>query len=283
MQEHHKKKLLKTTSPPNWWANEWIGRIERIFFDDKRKSRGRSLCNQGAVIYSTIKKGKIVARVKGSAPESYRVDIQVPQLIKWNLIRTFQNRGIDYSLIPEAHFPVRIKKILCHPENGFFPNLQDMKMSCTCPDHSDSGRICKHIYAALYKAAQKIHHDPELIFVLRHINVDALKQLSSETVQTPIKKKKCFRNPTRKKRQTKSNQADLYTQYDWVEDLIVTATKGTHRKCLQQHTGFSYKKVDNILCQLVKQGRIQRKSRGIYVKSPDNPKNHLKLGRVYKK
>jgi len=283
MQTHLRKKILNITTTPNWWADRWLDIFELTIVrnfriktnPNKRKSSGKKLALDGAVTYCMIRNGKIVSRVKGSSPETYRIDIVIPSFSGWDLPNACHYNGIDYQSLINGDMPKRFQNIITNVKTGLIPKIYDMTITCTCPDEEV---LCKHVFAVFYKTAQKIQQNPELFFLIRNINIDTLKQLTKESVRSPILKKKKYQKKIQKKRiRKKRKDEDEITQYDIVEELIIKTTKGSRRKLLQKQTGFSYKKIDNILYKLLKQGNIKRKSRGLFVRSPDNPKTHLNI------
>ena len=60
-----------------WWGQQWLNTLTNIDYDN-RLPRGRSYANNGSVTKITIKDNRIEAKVKGSRPKPYNVDITLP-------------------------------------------------------------------------------------------------------------------------------------------------------------------------------------------------------------
>ena len=67
----------------------------------------------------------------------------------------------------QGKFSKGVMEIITHKKNGLFPNPEEIKFVCSCPDYAD---MCKHIAAALYGIGARLDDKPEQLFVLRHVN-----------------------------------------------------------------------------------------------------------------
>jgi len=285
-----RKQIVKTSAKINWWADLWLDLLahynnpkkKMISCPSKRRNRGFKLLINGAVTYSSIKQGYIIARVKSSDLKStYRVDIKIKPFVLWNIIEACKNSCIDYDSLLTGNFPKRIQNRFIDPVYGFMPFWNDISYNCTCPDN-ENGTLCKHIYAAMFKVAEKIHEKPELIFILRSIDIKPLKLIPTENMRIkPIRKKNKKTKSTKKRKKKSKKQKKEYIKkpLDIVEDIIINTTKGSRRKWIQKQTGYSYKKIDNIIYELKKQNRISNKSWGLFVRSKSNPKTHINLNK----
>src|SRR5882757_6373490 len=63
----------------SWWAKRWIATLE-AFDLGTRLTRGRSYARSGQVLSIEIEPGLVRAKVQGSRPKPYGVDIQVKTL-----------------------------------------------------------------------------------------------------------------------------------------------------------------------------------------------------------
>lgn len=95
--------------------------------DQGRLSRGKRYWNDGAVIDIVIGHGAVTAEIRGSRREPYIVTIDAK------------------------------------PGSGV-PAKRDVRVRCTCPDDSGSGReACKHAVAALFTLSDEIAIEPDVI------------------------------------------------------------------------------------------------------------------------
>jgi len=67
--------------------------------------------------------------------------------------------------------------------SGLFPQPGNIKLHCNCPDWAD---MCKHVVAVLYGVGARLDKKPELLFVLRKVDHDALTsaELDMQTATT---------------------------------------------------------------------------------------------------
>ena len=159
-----------------WWGERWLQALSQIDFDN-RLPRGRSYANRGAVRKLEVASGKLQARVQGSRPSPYQVEIQVPPLTAADaarlvgrladapgLIARLLNRELDPAVLDAA----QQLKIAVFPSRW-----SDLQMHCSCPDWAVP---CKHLAAVIYLLSQQIDADPFLVFSLRGVDLPALLQ-----------------------------------------------------------------------------------------------------------
>jgi uncharacterized Zn finger protein len=163
----------------SWWARRWISVLEG--FDlGARLARGRSYARRGQVLDVTIERGLVRARVQGSRPEPYAVEIRVATL------SAAQWRRAAAALGREARFAARLlaSEMPNDVEAAFekaglflFPQrLADLATECSCPDWSNP---CKHIAAVYYLLGEEFDRDPFLVFTLRGMPREELVGLIS--------------------------------------------------------------------------------------------------------
>lgn len=159
-----------------WWGLQWLQALTQIDHEN-RLPRGRTYANRGTVLDLDVQDGLVRARVQGSRPRPYDVDIEVPptpvadaaRLVKRlaadaGLIGRLLNRELDPAVLHEAQrlsipvFPAR---------------WSDLKMHCSCPDWAVP---CKHLAAVIYLLSQEIDGDPFLVFSLRGLDLPRLLQ-----------------------------------------------------------------------------------------------------------
>jgi uncharacterized Zn finger protein len=73
-------------------------------------------------------------------------------------------------------------RTLTDPEQGLFPQPNEIRFDCSCPDHAD---LCKHASAVLYGVAVLLDTRPDLLFTLRGVDqADLLADSSAATAAT---------------------------------------------------------------------------------------------------
>ena len=161
-----------------WWGQQWLKSLSRIDFSN-RLPRGRSYAGKGAVSKIEFDRNRIVAKVKGSRPRPYNVEIDIPvfslnqnkklqEIIRNNpqILSRLLNRELDPSLDTLA----QNKGIPIFPSSW-----KDFGMKCSCPDWAVP---CKHIAAVLYLVANEVDKNPFILFNLH--GFDLLESFQEE-------------------------------------------------------------------------------------------------------
>ena len=155
-----------------FWGKAWCQNVERYSDYANRLPRGRTYVRSGSVIDLRIAAGKVTARVSGS--ELYSVVIAVAKIAtpRWREIVKASAGKID-SLIEllKGKLPESVLDLVTHPKRGLFPELEQIELSCSCPDGAS---MCKHVAAALYGVGARLDERPELLFLLRGVDHEAL-------------------------------------------------------------------------------------------------------------
>jgi uncharacterized Zn finger protein len=82
----------------------------------------------------------------------------------------------------KGDFSKSVMERLCQQETGLFPKPSEIKFKCSCPD---SARMCKHISAVLYGIGARLDENPELLFLLRNVNLQDLITTAGERMTKP--------------------------------------------------------------------------------------------------
>lgn len=155
-----------------FWGEAWCNHLEHFSDFDNRLPRGRTYVHNGSVCHLAISKGKVEAIVSGSA--LYRVNISITPLSadKWKHVRQ-QCAGQIGSMLEllQGRFSDNVMQIVTDQDKGLFPKPREIKLRCDCPDWAG---MCKHIAAVLYGVGARLDHRPELLFLLRNVDHEAL-------------------------------------------------------------------------------------------------------------
>jgi uncharacterized Zn finger protein len=158
----------------SWWAKRWIAVLEG-FEIGARLQRGRSYARRGQVLSIKIDTGKITAKVQGSRPKPYSVEINVRTLAKADVAelgRSLSKQALFAAKLLAGEMPPDIETAFAHAKLSLFPaRLDDLETDCSCPDWSNP---CKHIAAVYYLVGEEFDRDPFLIFKLRGVDRDEL-------------------------------------------------------------------------------------------------------------
>jgi uncharacterized Zn finger protein/ERCC4-related helicase len=160
-----------------WWGEHWLRSLDNIDYDN-RLPRGASYARSGHVLDVKIRENQMVAKVAGSRPSPYKVNLIVPPFFD-NQVELLMAKIIDR--------PVLISKLLnreLDPEilmiaeqvglKVFPKQWTDFKMQCSCPDWAVP---CKHLAAVIYMVSREIDNNPFLVFEIHKVNlIDELKK-----------------------------------------------------------------------------------------------------------
>lgn len=160
-----------------WWGEHWLRSLQNVDYDN-RLPRGASYARSGHVKSVKINENQIVAKVAGSRPTPYRVNIIVPP---------FFEEQVDVLMTKIIERPALISKLLNREldpaildiaeEAGLkvFPKQwTDFKMQCSCPDWAVP---CKHLASVIYMVSREIDNNPFLVFGIHKVNLlDELKK-----------------------------------------------------------------------------------------------------------
>lgn len=151
----------------NWWAKRWLAVLEHYGLGS-RLQRGRSYARSGQVLSIDVQHGRVQARVQGSRPRPYAVDIRVSLLSDGDWKRALDaisQQAIFAAQLLDSQMPQEIETAFNEAGVALFPaKMQDIQTRCSCPDSSNP---CKHIAAVYYLLGEQFDLDPFLIFTLR--------------------------------------------------------------------------------------------------------------------
>ncbi len=169
----------------SFWGHAWCRHLESYSDYESRLPPGRSYVRNGLVCHLEIRSGCIEAFVSGS--ELYRITINIDQLSpeKWADLKKRCSGKIG-SLIEllQGKLSDEVMALVTHPEQGLFPDPQEIRLSCDCPDYAD---LCKHLASVLYGVGIRLDDQPELLFLLRGVDHEELTETDlSDSIQQPL-------------------------------------------------------------------------------------------------
>lgn len=163
-----------------WWGNQWLNSLTHIDYDN-RLPRGRRYANNGSVKSIEISENNIFAKVKGTRPSPYKINITVPKFTKEqkkDLINAIVEDNFILSKLLNRELPNELNDIALSKGIKLFPSRwNDFEMNCSCPDWAVP---CKHLAAVIYIVANEIDKNPFLVFNLH--GLDLIKELSELNV-----------------------------------------------------------------------------------------------------
>lgn len=151
-----------------FWGRSWCDNLERYSDFANRLPRGRTYLRNGSVADLVVEPGVIRALVCGS--DTYKVVIKIKPLGSgvWKAIEKDCAREIGALIdLLQGKFSHAIMQRLTRVEDGLFPAISEISMSCSCPDGSV---VCKHVAATIYGVGARLDSQPDLLFKLRQVN-----------------------------------------------------------------------------------------------------------------
>jgi uncharacterized Zn finger protein len=158
-----------------FWGKAWCGHMDQMADYDNRLPRGRSYARNGAICHLDIRQGEIEALISGT--RMYTVNMRVKPLKEkqWALIQKACAGKIDTLLnLLQGKLSKEVMSVVCHPQTGIFPKPDEISYQCSCPDWA---ALCKHVAAVFYGVGARLDEQPELLFLLRHVDPGELFSL----------------------------------------------------------------------------------------------------------
>jgi uncharacterized Zn finger protein len=151
----------------NWWSRRFIEVLES-YGSSGRLTRGRNYARVGQVLNLEIGKGRVSARVQGSRPGPYQVDVRIRQLAagQWQEVEeALAAQALFRAKLLAGEMPPEIEDVFEAIGAPLFPrSWGDFALLCSCPDPTVP---CKHLAAVFYLLAEAFDRDPFLVLRLR--------------------------------------------------------------------------------------------------------------------
>ena len=152
-----------------WWGERWLAALREVLRgDDGRLARGGTYARAGRVSALKIANGKVTAKVTGSRPTPYQIEVVFSQLSaeSWNKVIAELAKRAEYAAeLLSGAMPKEIDTAFRAAGTSLFPATRaDLRASCSCPDWGDP---CKHVAAVHHVLGDAFEKDPFLVFELR--------------------------------------------------------------------------------------------------------------------
>lgn len=172
-----------------WWSQRWVAVLES-FGLGSRLARGRAYARRGQVLEIDVQPGVVRARVQGTRPAPYRVEIRVAPLTdrQWGqVVRVLARQASFAASLLAGEMPPNIEEAFQAARVSLFPSrLTELRTSCSCLDWANP---CKHVAAVYYLLAEALDRDPFVIFTLRGRTqeriIEQLRALRAEAAARP--------------------------------------------------------------------------------------------------
>lgn len=171
------------TIQQEWWVQRWVDLLNTYRFK-KRLERGRIYAREGNILHMEFQKGKVHARVQGTADEPYKLQISIERFTDedWKfIVASMAEKAIYSAKLLAGTMPDDIEAVFTSNGLSLFPfKLADVRSRCNCPDPQNP---CKHIAAVYYQLGDFFREDPFVLFQLRGRSksqiLDAIRQQRS--------------------------------------------------------------------------------------------------------
>ncbi|MBK7410147.1 MAG: DEAD/DEAH box helicase [Saprospirales bacterium] len=154
-----------------WWGEQWLHALHHIDYSN-RLPRGRTYANKGAVRDIQIEENTISAKVQGTRPRPYKVQLEIPVFTaneKARIIQAVTANPLFLSKLLNRELPPELYQACVDQGIRIFPrSWNDLDGHCSCPDWAVP---CKHMAAVLYLVANEIDKNPFLAFELHDFDL----------------------------------------------------------------------------------------------------------------
>ncbi len=169
-----------------WWGQQWLNSLTNID-NSNRLPRGRSYANTGKVRSTDVSGNHISAKVQGSQPKPYKIDITVPLFSegdKKSLVEEVARNPALVAKLLNRELPADLLQFAENQGIRVFPRTwRDFDMRCSCPDYAVP---CKHLAAVIYTVAEEIDRNPFMVFEVH--GLDLVKALEGQNIRIADKK-----------------------------------------------------------------------------------------------
>lgn len=156
--------MAATKYGKTWWGQKCLETFNGIDFSN-RLDRGRTYANTGRAKEIKIKENTVTAKVQGSRPTPYKVEIifsKFDQKDKEHIKEIITNSSSILSELTAKILPNALFELLEKRNIKLFPcEWDEVKAQCSCPDFAVP---CKHIAAVIYLICAEIDKNPFTVF-----------------------------------------------------------------------------------------------------------------------
>ena len=156
-----------------WWSQRFTAALESGG-DRGRLARGRTYARAGQVTELRPRGGAVTARVQGSRPRPYLVEIGVRRWSPTEVAATVAV-AVENPLLLAPLFagdvPPALVDLLGEVGVDLLPGDGDITYDCSCPD---DGEPCKHAAAVVYVLAEHLDAEPAATLTLRGVELGEL-------------------------------------------------------------------------------------------------------------
>ncbi len=168
----------------NWWSQRFVDALEQTG-DRGRLQRGRTYARAGQVVEMRLRPGAVGARVQGSRPRPYLVEVTVRHWTSSEVeavVATVVENPLLLAPLFEGDVPPGLVDLLSGIGVDLLPVDREVDYDCSCPD---DGEPCKHSAAVVYALAEKLDAEPATALTLRGVELAELLRRITEAASGP--------------------------------------------------------------------------------------------------
>ncbi|MEZ0166578.1 SWIM zinc finger family protein [Kineococcus sp. LSe6-4] len=168
----------------NWWSQRFVDALERGG-DRGRLQRGRTYARAGQVLDLRPRPGAVGARVQGSRPRPYLVEVTVR---RWTpaevdaVVATVVENPLLLAPLFSGDVPPGLVDLLAGIGVDLLPGEAEVTYDCSCPDGSEP---CKHAAAVVYALAEQLDATPATTLALRGVELPDLLRRITDAASGP--------------------------------------------------------------------------------------------------
>jgi len=147
-----------------WWGAKWLDALINTDYSN-RLPRGKRYARNGSVQSIIFAKQNVEAKVSGSRPRPYSVNLTLKPFSKAEkdkLLNIVTDNPLYLSALLTRQLPTELLDECKQLNIKLFPDRwKDISANCSCPDWAS---CCKHIAAVIYLIANEIDKNPFMVF-----------------------------------------------------------------------------------------------------------------------
>jgi uncharacterized Zn finger protein len=150
-----------------WWSRRFLQAVESALVGG-RLARGRTYARRGQVVELDVGPGLISARVQGSRPTPYKVQVAMPVVpgeLWERILLSLAGRASYCAGMLAGELPPEVEDVFAEAGVPLLPSpTSRLSTACTCPDWANP---CKHVAAVCYLVAEQFDLDPFAVLAWR--------------------------------------------------------------------------------------------------------------------
>ena len=224
-----------------WWGQQWLKALDDVD-EENRIPRGRTYANNGSVTTIKLDENIISAKVKGTQPRPYSVELvfeKFSESMQENIKQLISKSPstllalANHKLPPSLFNDMQDLGIRLFPQNFY----DSMEVSCSCPDYAVP---CKHIAAVLYVLCDLIDNDPFTIFEIHGCDLKKLvENLEKYSNVSKITTVESLFTSQKKSKTSKRSQTDMITAIKSIDFSEIQSCVQTTMAILPEEQSFT--------------------------------------------